>query len=73
MIAEVLADTDNLSIWKQVQRTDPRFTKPLEGAGFQGTSINSNYMFMRATEIFGPIGEGWGYEVVEEKFWTANR
>ncbi|MGJ5719700.1 hypothetical protein ACSBQN_03535 [Morganella sp. B601] len=68
VIAAVLADTDNLSIWKQVQRTDPRFTKPLEGAGFQGTSINSNYMFMRATEIFGPIGEGWGYEVVEEKF-----
>ncbi|SPX74408.1 hypothetical protein [Morganella morganii] len=68
VIAEVLADTDNLSIWKQVQRTDPRFTKPLEGAGFQGTSINSNYMFMRATEIFGPLGEGWGYEVVEEKF-----
>ncbi|HHV7358390.1 TPA: hypothetical protein ACUNBO_001000 [Morganella morganii] len=68
VIAEVLADTDNLSIWKQVQRTDPRFTKPLEGAGFQGTSINSNYMLMRATEIFGPIGEGWGYEVVEEKF-----
>ncbi|HGW8914060.1 TPA: hypothetical protein ACNRUE_004010, partial [Proteus mirabilis] len=26
------------------------------------------YMFMRATEIFGPIGEGWGYEVLEEKF-----
>ena len=23
---------------------------------------------MRATEIFGPIGEGWGYEVIEEKF-----
>lgn len=68
VIAEVLADTDNLSIWKQVQRTDPRFTKTLEGAGFQGTSINSNYMFMRATEIFGPVGEGWGYEVVEEKF-----
>lgn len=68
VIAEVLADTDNLSIWKQVQRTDPRFTKPLEGVGYTGTSINSNYMIMRATEIFGPIGEGWGYEVVEEKF-----
>ncbi|HCR4016166.1 TPA: hypothetical protein OOF36_000368 [Morganella morganii] len=68
VIAEVLADTDNLSIWKQVQRTDPRFTKPLEGVGYTGTSINSNYMIMRATEIFGPIGDGWGYEVVEEKF-----
>ncbi|MCG3462635.1 hypothetical protein L7G72_12380 [Xenorhabdus bovienii] len=57
----------NLRIWKVVQRTDPRFTKPLEGMGFSGTSINSNYMFMRATEIFGPAGEGWGYQVMEEK------
>lgn len=68
MIDEVLADTDNLNIWKRVQRTDPRFTKPLEGVGYTGTSINSNYMIMRATEIFGPIGEGWSYEVIEEKF-----
>lgn len=70
VIDEVLnaSDANNLSIWKQVQRTDPRFTKPLEGVGFTGTSINSTYMFMRATEIFGPIGEGWGYEVLEEKF-----
>ncbi|MDE9557087.1 hypothetical protein KKJ06_17070 [Xenorhabdus bovienii] len=57
----------NLRIWKAVQRTDPRFTKPLEGMGFSGTSINSNYMFMRATEIFGPAGEGWSYQVLEEK------
>lgn len=70
VLDEVLnkGDSDNLSIWKRVQRTDARFTKPLEGMGFAGTSINSNYMFMRATEIFGPIGEGWGYEVLEEKF-----
>ncbi|MFK9072879.1 MULTISPECIES: hypothetical protein [Proteus] len=70
VIDEVLnaSDANNLSIWKRVQRTDPRFTKPLEGMGFIGTSINSTYMFMRATEIFGPIGEGWGYEVLEEKF-----
>ncbi|SUC27741.1 exonuclease VIII [Providencia rustigianii] len=69
VIDEVLeGNNDHLSIWKRVQRTDARFTKPLEGMGFTGTSINSTYMFMRATEIFGPIGEGWGYEVIEEKF-----
>lgn len=69
VIDEVLeGNNDHLSIWKRVQRTDARFTKPLEGMGFSGTSINSTYMFMRATEIFGPIGEGWGYEVIEEKF-----
>ncbi|MEX9779293.1 hypothetical protein AB7309_08320 [Providencia manganoxydans] len=69
VLDDVLKDNnDHLNIWKRVQRTDARFTKPLEGVGFVGTSINSTYMFMRATEIFGPIGEGWGYEVIEEKF-----
>ncbi|WP_145494294.1 transcription termination factor [Yersinia bercovieri] len=58
---------ENLFIWSRVQRTDPTYTKPLEGAGFAGTSINSEYMFMRATEIFGPVGTGWGYTVLEEK------
>ncbi|HEM7527098.1 TPA: hypothetical protein U2J52_003337 [Providencia rettgeri] len=70
VLDEVLnsGNTSHLNIWKQVQRTDSRFTKPLDGVGFVGTSINSTYMFMRATEIFGPIGEGWGYEIIEEKF-----
>lgn len=58
---------ENLSIWQSVQRTDPRFTKPLTGTGFTGTSINSAYMFMRATEVFGPIGTGWGCDVIEDK------
>ncbi|WP_140178360.1 hypothetical protein [Providencia stuartii] len=69
VIDEVIdSNNDHLNIWKRVQRTDSRFTKPLDGVGYTGTSINSTYMFMRATEIFGPIGEGWGYEIVEEKF-----
>ncbi|HEI6987383.1 TPA: transcription termination factor [Yersinia enterocolitica] len=61
------AEQENLHIWKSVQRTDPRFTKPVEGAGYVATSINAEYMFMRATEVFGPIGEGWGYTILEEK------
>ncbi|GKX39537.1 hypothetical protein SOASR014_32760 [Pectobacterium carotovorum subsp. carotovorum] len=60
-------EQENLNIWKRVQRTDPRYTKPLAGAGFEGTSITSAYMFMRATEIFGPVGSGWGYRVLDEK------
>jgi hypothetical protein len=56
----------NLEIWKRVMRTDPRYTKPVDAEGFTGTSINGEYMFMRATEIFGPIGTGWGYEIYED-------
>jgi hypothetical protein len=58
---------DNLKIWRSVMRTDPRYTKALAGAGFEGTSINAEYMIMRATEIFGPIGTGWGFEVLEDR------
>lgn len=69
VLDDLLKDNnDHLSIWKRVQRTDPRFTKPLDGMGFTGTSINGTYMIMRATEIFGPIGIGWNYEVIEERF-----
>ncbi|WP_273867530.1 hypothetical protein [Serratia odorifera] len=68
VIAEQPAEAQqNLDIWKRVMRTDPRYTKPIEGAGYVGTSINSEYMFMRSTEIFGPIGTGWGFDIVEEK------
>lgn len=58
---------DNMKIWRSVMRTDPRYTKDLAGAGFEGTSINAEYMIMRATEIFGPIGTGWGFEVIEDR------
>lgn len=58
---------DNMKIWRSVMRTDPRYTKDLAGAGFEGTSINAEYMIMRATEIFGPIGTGWGFEVMEDR------
>ncbi|WP_297200479.1 hypothetical protein [uncultured Pluralibacter sp.] len=48
-------------------RTDPRFTKPLTGTGFDGTSINSEYMIMKATELFGPIGSRWGFDIIEDR------
>lgn len=58
---------DNLQLWRTVMRTDPRFTKDISGTGFDGTSVNAEYMFMRATEMFGPLGSGWGVEIQEDK------
>lgn len=57
----------NLAIWDQVQVTPPAHTKEFNrGGGFKGTAINPTYMVRRATEIFGPIGKGWGVEIVDE-------
>lgn len=56
-------------LWEKVQSTDPKFTKDYKGAGgFSGTAINATYLVKRATECFGPIGSGWGYEIAEERF-----
>lgn len=50
----------HMRIWSQVDTTDPRHTKPVE-FGRKFTSIDAHYQVMRATEVFGPVGTGWGY------------
>ncbi len=53
--------TDNMRIWSLVEKTDPKHTKHVsQRGGF--TAISANYQIMRATEVFGPVGIGWGYE-----------
>tara|TARA_R110000824_G_scaffold374745_1_gene565343 strand:+ start:2417 stop:3073 length:657 start_codon:yes stop_codon:yes gene_type:complete len=52
-----------LSLWDSVFETDPAHTKHVSiGRGF--TTIDAFYQVHRATEVFGPIGLGWG--------WTAD-
>lgn len=62
-----LDDSDNISLWKGVMRTNPRYTKDMGDLGFGGTAINAEYMIMRATEKFGPVGIGWGWQILEDK------
>jgi hypothetical protein len=56
----------NLKLWESVEQTDPGFTRPMEGS-FAGTAINPTYLYKRATEAFGPVGLGWGYDIVSEE------
>ena len=61
--------SDNTRIWDQVNTTDPDATKKYTGAGgFKGTAIRPTYLMRKATEIFGPCGEGWGWNVLEDRF-----
>lgn len=64
------ADTiKNLSLWGKAYKTDPEYTKNYKGAGgFQGTAIASLYPVQRATEIFGPLGDGWDFEIIKDEF-----
>lgn len=62
-----MTDT-NLRIWKQVEKTDTQFTKKAEVGGQKITSLNGTAMVMKATELFGPVGIGWGWKVLEERY-----
>lgn len=61
--------SNNLQLWEKVQSTDPQYTKQYKGAGgFAGTAINATYVVKRLTEAFGQAGDGWGYEILEDRF-----
>ena len=57
-----MSDTHNLSVWNAVNKTDPAHTKAVT-FGRKFTSIDAHWQIMRATEQFGPVGQGWGYFV----------
>ena len=58
----------NLRHWEKHADIDPRFTKPITGKAYKGTSPNPQYVIKCLTDIFGPVGEGFGWEVVAESF-----
>lgn len=50
----------NLALWEAVSATDPAHTRKVnQRGGF--TAIDSYYQIRRATEMFGPLGQGWGF------------
>jgi len=60
--------TDNLSIWNKYADIDPKFTKPITGKQYKGTSPNPQYVIKCLTDMFGPVGQGFGWRVIAEAF-----
>jgi hypothetical protein len=56
-------EKNNMHIWSQVCTTDPKHTKAVS-FGRKFTSIDAHYQVMRATEVFGPVGQCWSYSCV---------
>lgn len=57
--------SDNTKLWDTLKETEIKWTKPGQN---NLTSINGMYCVMRATEVFGPCGIGWGWEILEERY-----
>lgn len=57
-----------MAIWDQVKSTPPSATKTQHFDGRDVTTINGQYVYQRATELFGPIGKGWGFDILTDRF-----
>ena len=59
---------DKMELWNSVMVTDPNAVKPITGKSYKGNSPKPYWIIQRATEVFGPIGIGWGVTVKSERF-----
>lgn len=62
-----MSDT-NMDLWNKVKVTDPSAVKPITGKSYTGNSPKPYWLIQRATEVFGPVGIGWGVNVKSERF-----
>ncbi|WP_162619419.1 Rad52/Rad22 family DNA repair protein [Salinicola peritrichatus] len=59
---------DHMALWKQVEKTPTTATKQANVNGQSITAIDTMHMIRLATQVFGPMGLGWGYGIDEERF-----
>jgi hypothetical protein len=60
--------SENTALWDRVCKTDPKHVKPITGKQYSGNSPKPYYIVRRLTEEFGPVGTGWGFDIVSERF-----
>lgn len=60
--------SSNLNLWKAHEDIDPKFTKAITGRDYSGTSPNPQYVIKCLTDLFGPVGQGFGWRVIAEGF-----
>ena len=59
---------NNMALWNSVCETDPQFTKVVnQRGGF--TAIGAQSQLMKATELFGAMGTGWGVKTEHIEKW----
>jgi hypothetical protein len=65
-----MSTSENTKLWDELRRVPPDQLKGFSRAGgFKGTAIKPMWSFHKMTEVFGPVGKGWG--VNDPKFQTV--
>jgi len=58
---------DNMRIYNQSREVPQEAQKQFSNGTFSGTDINPMWRIKKLTELFGPCGIGWYYEVTSER------
>ena len=61
------AQPNNLTLWQAVEKTPLNQQKQITGKAYKGNSPKPHYLVHKATEMFGPCGIGWGFDIVDEQ------
>lgn len=63
-MSKVIPENHNMKLWNAVCTTDPDLTKTVnQRGGF--TAIDAYGQIKAATKVFGPVGKGWGWEILD--------
>jgi len=58
-------ENENLKLWLNVEKTDPKHTKKANVKGNKLTSIKPQYQIYNATKEWGSYGSSWGFKNIE--------
>jgi uncharacterized short protein YbdD (DUF466 family) len=59
--------SDNKKLWNSLKRPPPTALRAITGGRLKGKSdINPQWRIEAMTELFGPIGFGWTFDIVKE-------
>lgn len=59
---------ENMRLYEQFKNTPAEARKEIKAGRLKGfTDINPMWRFKRLTEVFGPCGIGWKYEIVSQR------
>lgn len=60
--------SENMELYIQLQKTPPEAQKRIAAGRLKGmTDINPMWRIKRLTEVFGPCGIGWWYEITDKR------
>ena len=63
---------NNLELWYNVEKTNPKYTKKAKVGGNNITAISPQFQIMNATEQFGSYGRKWGFTNIKYDYSLTN-